>query len=236
VNIQKILKWTARLFTTAKKLKTVKIYDEATIGTKAFGYYKNGNTKYDKVKNFTLVLSTDDFYYDNESQKDGIKYCHDNNFQCTYNLNLKDKEILYMQSGFEGKFTIDGGKLYKSTSNDPDVLKISITGKFTALEKGIVTINGLTKKGHYSKVIEVIDSPSLSKTNITVKKGSVYSIKLNGKANSIDNIYTNTKTAKIISKASAKTIKIKGLKKGKTTLKVKVNGQKTIKIKVKVKG
>jgi hypothetical protein len=141
-----------------------------------------------------------------------------------------------MQSGFEGTFTVDGGKLYKFTSNDPDVLKISMSGKFTALEKGIVTINGLTTKGHYSKVIKVIDSPSLSKTNITVKKGSVYSIKLNGKANSIDNIYTNTKTAKIISKASAKTIKIKGLKKGKTTLKVKVNGQKTIKINVKVKG
>ena len=45
----------------------------------------------------------------------------------------------------------------------------------------------------------------------------------------------NTKVAKIVSKANATSIKVKALKKGTTTLKIRVNGVKVLNLKVKVK-
>ena len=66
-----------------------------------------------------------------------------------------------------------------------------------------------------------------------MKKGKTKSVTITGKASTVNNVYTNTKIAKIISKSSASTIKVKGLKKGSTTLKLRVNGV-VLKLKVKV--
>ena len=66
-----------------------------------------------------------------------------------------------------------------------------------------------------------------------MKKGKTKSVTITGKASTVNNVYTNTKIAKIISKSSASTIKVKGLKKGSTTLKLRVNGF-VLKLKVKV--
>lgn len=45
----------------------------------------------------------------------------------------------------------------------------------------------------------------------------------------------NTKVAKIVSKANTTSIKVKALKKGTTTLKIRVNGANVLRLKVKVK-
>lgn len=45
----------------------------------------------------------------------------------------------------------------------------------------------------------------------------------------------NTKVVKIVSKANATSIKVKALKKGTTTLKIRVNGINVLRLKVKVK-
>lgn len=45
----------------------------------------------------------------------------------------------------------------------------------------------------------------------------------------------NTKVAKIVSKANTTSIKVKALKKGTTTLKIRVNGINVLRLKVKVK-
>ena len=45
----------------------------------------------------------------------------------------------------------------------------------------------------------------------------------------------NTKVAKIVSKANTTSIKVKALKKGTTTLKIRVNGVNVLRLKVKVK-
>ena len=82
---------------------------------------------------------------------------------------------------------------------------------------------------------EVTDNPRLSKSSITVKKGKSKSVKILGKAAVTSNKYTKTKRAKITSKKSASTIKIKGLKKGKTTLSITVNNSVKLKLKVKIK-
>lgn len=86
----------------------------------------------------------------------------------------------------------------------------------------------------YSVKVTVKNSPTLSKTSVSVKKGKTVSVKISGKASAVNNIYKNTKYAKVISQKSAKTIKVKGLKKGKTTLKITVNGV-VLKLKVNVK-
>jgi hypothetical protein len=59
-------------------------------------------------------------------------------------------------------------------------------------------------------------------------------VKITGKASGVKNSYTNTKYAKITSKKTASAIRVRGLKKGSSTLKIKVNGV-TLKLKVKVK-
>ena len=56
-----------------------------------------------------------------------------------------------------------------------------------------------------------------------------------GKDRNIDNKYINKHYAKIISKESDKEIIIRGLKRGTTTLNIKVNGVKNLKLQVNVK-
>lgn len=83
--------------------------------------------------------------------------------------------------------------------------------------------------------VTVTIAPKLSKTTVNVKKGNIAVVKISGKVSTINNKYTNTSVAKITSKTNDVTLKIKGLKKGTTTLKIKVNGVKTLNLKVNVK-
>lgn len=83
--------------------------------------------------------------------------------------------------------------------------------------------------------VTVTTTPKLSKTTVNVKKGNIAVVKISGKVFTINNKYTNTSVAKITSKTNDVTLKIKGLKKGTTTLKIKVNGVKTLNLKVNVK-
>lgn len=112
---------------------------------------------------------------------------------------------------------------------------------FTGLKKGTAKVTFTPKKGkQYSVKIIVKTSPKFTNkkgkkiSSVTVKKGKTVKVFVKGKAKEVNNKYKNTKKAKIISKKSASTLKIKGLKKGKTTLSVTVNGVK-LNLKVKVK-
>ncbi len=108
-------------------------------------------------------------------------------------------------------------------------------GKITALKKGTAMVYALLKDGRYlSCKVSVKTSPKLSKSSVTVNKGKTVKVKISGKVQSINNKYTSTKIAKIIAKKNDTTIKVKGLKKGITNLKVTVNGKKLI-LKVTVK-
>jgi hypothetical protein len=222
-----------KAFYNCKNLKTVKIYEENTIGKKAFGYYKKGNKEYAKVKGFKLNVYTCDPMGDDDTLKNVHYYCQENKINYTYNLKSKDKGKIYMQTGFEGKIKVDNKSLSNWTSSNSKVVKIDNKGNFVILKEGSVTIKAVKANGKkYTKRIVVKDNTRLTSTAIAVKKGSTLSVRLYGKANSIDNIYTNTKYAKIISKKSATKITVKGLKKGTSTVKIKVNGVKTLKLKV----
>ena len=109
-------------------------------------------------------------------------------------------------------------------------------GKVTALTKGKAVITAKLNTGEtLSCPVTVATNPKLSKTSLNVKKGGTAKVKILGKAISINNEYANTKYAKVTSKRSASTLTVKGVKKGTTMLKIKVNGVRTLNLRVKVK-
>lgn len=110
-------------------------------------------------------------------------------------------------------------------------------GKVVALTKGRVRITAtLTNGKKLTCYVTVTTSPKLSRTTLNIKKGKTATVKLTGKVANINNKYYNySKVAKIVSKANTTSIKVKALKKGTTTLKVRVNGVNVLRLKVKVK-
>lgn len=138
-----------------------------------------------------------------------------------------------MNCGSEKTITVNTGvKSYKSSNTKVATVK---NGKITAINKGSAVITAVFSDGSLLMCdVTVKTAPKLNKTTVKVKKGKTVSVKLQGKAKSVKNIYTNTKVAKIVSNKNATTLKVKGLKKGTTTLKIKVNNVKTLKLKVKV--
>ena len=110
-------------------------------------------------------------------------------------------------------------------------------GKVVALTKGRVRITAtLTNGKKLTCYVTVTTSPKLSRTTLNLKKGKTATVKLTGKVANINNKYYNySKVAKIVSKANAPSIKVKALKKGTTTLKIRVNGVNVLRLKVKVK-
>lgn len=142
---------------------------------------------------------------------------------------------LKLKSGSVKSIKVIDGNVKSFTTSDKKVATVN-NGKITALNKGTANITAVLTDGKKLVCkVTVTNSPKLSKTSVTVKKGRTVKIKLYGKASAKSNKYKNTKYAKFTSKVNATTLKIKGLKKGKTTLKIKVNGVKTLSVKVKVK-
>ena len=145
-----------------------------------------------------------------------------------------NKTSLSLKAGAAYTLRVKNGKAQRWFSSDTKVAAVK-NGKVTALKKGsakiYVIINDLF---HLVCKVKVTTSPKLSKSSVTVRKGKTVKVKITGKAAAVKNVYTKTKYAKVVSKTTAKTIKVKGLKKGKTTLKIKVNGV-ALKLKVKVK-
>ena len=141
-----------------------------------------------------------------------------------------------LKSGAKKAIKVLNGKVKSYKVADNKVAKVDSKGVITGLNKGETTVIATLKDGNKLNCkVNVTTEPKLSKTVVTVNKGKTAVVKLSGKAAIINNKYTNTKIAKITSKASTSILKIKGLKKGETTLKIKVNGVKTLNLKVIVK-
>ena len=138
-----------------------------------------------------------------------------------------------LKAGKELELKVISGKANSWKSSNKKVCTVR-NGKVTALKKGTAVITAVLTSGQQVTCkVKVTTSPKLSKKTIKVKKGKTKTVKITGKAKSVKNRYTNSSKAKIISKKNAEKIKVKGLKKGKTTLKIKVNG-KVLRLKVTV--
>ena len=144
-----------------------------------------------------------------------------------------------LKSGATKTIKVLNGKVksYKVTNNK--VAKVNSKGVVTALNKGKTTVIVTLKDGNKLNCkVNVTTAPKLSKPTVNVKVGKTVKVKALGKAKNIalkwtvSNKNVNTSIAK---KISASVLNIKGVKKGKTTLKVKVNNVKTLTLKVNVK-
>jgi len=119
------------------------------------------------------------------------------------------------------------------------------TGVVTALSKGTTKITVTVDGEKLTCTIKVKNSPQLkngkkavaNNKTISVKKGKTLTLKITGKASAVNNKVTTSKktVAKITSKANNDFVKIKGMKKGTSTVKVKINNAVTYTFKIKVK-
>lgn len=144
-----------------------------------------------------------------------------------------------LKSGATKTIKVLNGKVksYKVTNNK--VAKVNSKGVVTALNKGKTTVIVTLKDGNKLNCkVNVTTAPKLSKSTVNVKVGKTVKVKALGKAKNIalkwtvSNKNVNTSIAKMI---GASVLNIKGVKKGKATLKVKVNNVKTLTLKVNVK-
>lgn len=139
-----------------------------------------------------------------------------------------------LKSGQSRNLKVTNGTVKSWSSSSKKVVSVN-KGKITALNKGTSIITATLTTGKVLKCkVKVTTAPRLSKGIVVVKKGKTVTVKLTGKSPSINNRYTNTGIAKINSGANATTLKIKGVRKGTTTLKVRVNGVKILNVRVKV--
>ena len=200
----------------------------------ALGYmYNSEQAEYYPIPGFAIVA---------EKGSAAEKYALENDFKVEYNNHIDPSDTTPKLSA--SKLTLTAGKVktlkaYNCTvktwkSSNSKVVSVK-SGKITALKKGTAAITAtLTTGKELTCKVTVSTSPKLSKKTVSVKKGKTVSVKITGKAAAVNNVYTNTKYAKVVSKNNAVTIIVKGLKKGTTTLKIKVNGV-VLKLKAKVK-
>ena len=144
-----------------------------------------------------------------------------------------------LKSGATKTIKVLNGKVKSYKVVNSKVAKVNSKGVITALNKGKTTVIVTLKDGNKLNCkVNVTTAPKLSKSTVNVKVGKTVKVKALGKAKNIalkwtvSNKNVNTSIAK---KISASVLNIKGVKKGKTTLKVKVNNVKTLTLKVNVK-
>lgn len=155
------------------------------------------------------------------------------------------KKTMIFASGVSFRLLVDKHTLKNCKSSNPKAIKITKSGKVTVLKKGTATLSGTLPDGaKYTRKIKCGENPyfdslaidySHSPHYLVVKKGKTAKIHIFGKAYAINNVVYKSKHVKLVSGKSSDKIKIKGIKRGKTTLKIKVNNSYILKVKVKVK-
>lgn len=144
-----------------------------------------------------------------------------------------------LKSGATKTIKVLNGKVksYKVTNNK--VAKVNSKGVITALNKGKTTVIVTLKDGNKLNCkVNVTTAPKLSKSTVNLKVGQSAKIKIYGKAKGIEfGISGRNKNIEVwlYKMKDATEFRVEGLKKGKATLKVKVNNVKTLTLKVNVK-
>lgn len=169
-----------------------------------------------------------------------------NKMNIDYNFTVNKKPIVKLsatnvslKSGATKTIKVLNGKVksYKVTNNK--VAKVNSKGVVTALNKGKTTVIVTLKNGNKLNCkVNVTTAPKLSKSTVNLKVGQSAKIKIYGKAKGIEfGISGRNKNIKVwlYKMKDATGFEVEGLKKGKATLKVKVNNVKTLTLKINVK-
>lgn len=144
-----------------------------------------------------------------------------------------------LKSGATKTIKVLNGKVKSYKVVNSKVAKVNSKGVVTALNKGKTTVIVTLKDGNKLNCkVNVTTAPKLSKSTVNVKVGQSAKIKIYGKAKGIEfGISGRNKNIEVwlYKMKDATGFEVEGLKKGKTTLKVKVNNVKTLTLKVNVK-
>ncbi|MBR2108412.1 MAG: leucine-rich repeat protein [Ruminococcus sp.] len=221
-------------FYNCRKLKSAYVSCLTEAEPYSFGYYYDKKSKSNKkVSSFKFRIKGDRLGTDN------INYAYENNIKCVcYLSSTSDNINISSRAGEEYWLKINGKSVKGWKSTNSDVVKITNTGKVSFLQSGRAAIKVKLKNGKiFKRKYEIIyNHPKIESKEITVKVGKISTTRIVGKVNSIDWTCKNkSKIVKLVSPQSASTIKVKGLKKGTTTLRIKVNGVVYRNLKVKVK-
>lgn len=253
-----------KAFYNCPSLKKADIRECDLICGKALGYYYNPKTKSDSlVKGFTLnmkgsyshALSNATSYIANNGINTVIKL--DKSRFTKDNVSNENYDV-----GTMAYLRIDGKKPVSQYSDDTSIVRFDKSGKMLCLQGGKVNLKLRMADGkkytiklrsgdyfgysyrpklrYKTKYWNDLRDYTYSKGKkvpfyITVKKGKSVQIRIIGKVADIDNSYKSTSVAKFEGEKSDKIIKIIGLKKGETTLKLRINGVVTKKLYIRVR-
>ncbi|MBR2109075.1 MAG: hypothetical protein IJ932_03915 [Ruminococcus sp.] len=225
-------------FYNCKKMTTLVVNSYVTLNSKCAGYV---NSK--KCAKFT-ALKYNDVTKTQSDVSSKLNYAKTHTVKAIYNVsknnrnNRKAKLVDFLNgSVFYAKVAGKNVKGWKSSNSK--VVSVTSKGKAVVKTKGTTTLSVKVGKLKIKRKFVVTTNPYLTVkgekvTSVSVDNGETVKLGIKGKAADIDNVYTDTEYAKITSKKNAATLKIKGMRRGKTTVKVNVNGH-TIKLKVNVK-
>lgn len=225
-------------FYNCKNMTTLTVNSFVTLNSKCAGYV-NGK----KCSKFT-TLKYNDVTKNQSDVSSKLNYAKTHSVKAIYNVsknnknNRKAKLVDFLNgSVFYAKVAGKNVKGWKSSNSK--VVSVTSKGKAVVKTKGTTTLSVKVGKLKIKRKFVVTTNPYLTVkgekvTSVSVDNGETVKLGIKGKASDIDNVYTDTEYAKITSKKNAATLKIKGMRRGKTTVKVNVNGH-TIKLKVNVK-
>ena len=148
---------------------------------------------------------------------DIITFNYDNNIDYESDTKLTSTSAS-LKAGGSKRIEITSGIVKKWTASNKNVSVKE--GTIKGLKKGSAVVTATLSGGKKLKcTVKVTTNPSLNKTKASVKKGKKFTLKVSGKATSAKFASSNKKIA-VVSKSGV----IKGVSKGKVTIKVAVNG------------
>lgn len=216
-------------FYNCKNMSSFSTSSFVTMRKNCVGYYKDKPSK-----NFTkLIINDKTLTKTDVSSK--LKYADNSEAKAVINIsknntdNRKAEIVDFLNgtvfyAGLGGKF-VKGWK-----SSDPKVISITNSGKAVVLTKGKTTLSVKSGKLKIKRAFTVTKNPYLAVkskkvTSVKIKNGKSLSVEVMGKADNVDNEYTDTEYAEINGETTSETIKIKASRRGNTNVKVKVNGK-----------
>ncbi len=225
-----------KAFFNCPDLKKVTVYGEIkSAGDHALGYYRTKSGKLKFNKDLKVVCKTTERFMKRYSDEPYRLY--NNNFGHSFNSvfsieqnsffkKYSQKNYCNLIAGAEVQLLYKGKKLNTWKSSDTKHLKITKNGKCVSVSEGKATLSFTENNRKHSFTVKTWD-PFLQYSKGYVRHGETQAFRIKGKVKGYDVVYYKDKAgiASFVNpKPDKSTFTVKGLKRGKTTLKLKVNG------------
>lgn len=199
-----------------------------------YGPTDNNGKEWDYRYKYTLNPGT--YYitlnYENSSYRDIYLFKYElSDPQPHLDAKIRNDSIYSgIEAGSEVVLKVADGEVAQWKTDSPKIAKINKKGRVFALAKGYATVTAVLTTGEELEYdIRVINNPDFrylykkTTTYFNLKKGQTKTIYIDGKCFKVDNAYKGNSYVKVTGEANDEVFKIKGLKKGLSVIKVKVN-------------